>query len=71
LIPVAEFVVVQDAQVNFVTEQLSAVTGFVEATPWYKHHPTFGVKFVGQEVKVGLILSVTITVYEQLRCFCI
>jgi hypothetical protein len=51
---------------NLVTEQLSAVTGFAVATLAVQvPAPTFGVKFVGQEVKVGLIL-VTITVYEQL-----
>jgi hypothetical protein len=45
--------------------KLSAVTGFVVATLAVQvPAPTFGVKFVGQEVKVGLMLSVT-TVYEQ------
>jgi hypothetical protein len=57
-------------QVNFVTEQLSAITGFAVATLAVQvPAPTFGVKFVGQEVKVGLMLSVTITVYEQLAVF--
>jgi hypothetical protein len=52
LIPVAaEFAVVApvNAQVNFVTEQLSAVTGFAVATLTVQvPAPTFGVKFVGQ-----------------------
>jgi hypothetical protein len=44
LIPVAaEFAVVAGAQVNFVTEQLSAVTGFAVAASVQVPAPTFGV----------------------------
>ena len=61
MIPVAtEFPVVApvNAQVKFVTEQLSAVTGFTVATLAVQVPvPTFGVKFVGQEVKVGFSIS--------------
>lgn len=53
------------AQVNVVTEQLSAVTGLVVTTE-VLHNPavTFAVTFDGHEI-VGLILSITVTVNEH------
>ena len=63
----AEFATVApvNAQVNLVTEQLSAIAGFEVVTLAVQvPAPTFGVKFAGQ-VMVGLILSKTVTVYEQ------
>jgi hypothetical protein len=56
------------AQVNLVTEQLSAVVGFAVAT--LALHPAIAPAVVKAEmfdgqVIVGLILSVTVTVNEQ------
>jgi hypothetical protein len=54
LIPVAEFAVVAQLQVNFVTEQLSAVTGFVVATLAARPStsPTFELSLLGKRCKV-------------------
>lgn len=51
--------------VNVVTEQLSAVTGFVITTEATQvPAPTFDVTFDGQEI-VGLMLSANVTLNEQ------
>jgi hypothetical protein len=52
-----------NAQVNFVTEQPSRNGGF--ATSGTSTSPTFELSLLDQEVKVGLMLIVTITVYEH------
>ena len=68
LIPVAADVPVVApviAHVNTVTAQLSAVVGLVVATEAvHVPAPTFAVTFDGQVI-VGLILSDTVTVNEQ------
>jgi hypothetical protein len=68
LIPVAADVPVVapvNAQVNLVTEQLSAVVGFgVTTDAVHVPAPTFAVMLAGQVI-VGLILSLIVTVYEH------
>jgi hypothetical protein len=68
LIPVAgelALVAPVNAQVNLLTAQLSAVVGFVVTTLAVQvPTPTFGVKFT-EQVIVGFMLSVIVTVYEQ------
>lgn len=63
---VAELAIVApvNVQVNFVTEQLSAVVGFGVTTLAVQDALVLAVMFVGQVI-VGLILSVTVTVKEQ------
>ena len=57
------------AHVNVVTEQLSAVTGLVVTTDALQRPAvTLAVTFDGHEI-VGLILSITVTVYEQVAEF--
>ena len=65
MIPVADEAAVVapvSAQVNFVTAQLSAVVGFAVATLAVQDPtPTLGVR-LAEQVIVGTIVSVTVTV---------